>query len=348
MEALQCYDRATVPPIEYSGRAYLLLALHLQRMSEVELARKAFRDGVSQFKTDAKLMQAWGLFESKSGNMRRARALINRAVKLDPSLRAVLRWKIFREDGPVTNRYISQAARVGRSSVIRASATTPAMLVRAPAIRYTVRTQNIGWRGRGCDGEDASKWYDREGERQGPPLNFWRQAADERLYEANMAVVRAAVGGGNLAEAVEELERRMSIRLPCLNRKLLGTWAVLSSGGRLPSPTATGDRLEVAARAIVELQRLTPPTEPSAHLQPDEPLQLRVTSERGEQCVQLRARRDAPPFPSEAGVPLGLRHISFLSDYLLVGHTEPDGAVEVWMRVREEWNAPSHGPYAPQ
>ena len=51
---------------------------------------------------------------------------------------------------------------------------------RLPPCAYTVPVQNLGWRGRAERGEDPAKWYDAEGERKGPPMNYWRQAADER------------------------------------------------------------------------------------------------------------------------------------------------------------------------
>jgi len=77
----------------------MLLALHFQRLDEHGLARAAFIEGVASFRTDAKLLQAWGLFESKQpGNKARAKKLLQRAVHLDPSLSGVLRWKIFVKD----------------------------------------------------------------------------------------------------------------------------------------------------------------------------------------------------------------------------------------------------------
>ena len=45
---------------------------------------------------DAKLLQAWALFESKHGNMDRAVRLLQRAAKVDRAAIGALRWKVFR------------------------------------------------------------------------------------------------------------------------------------------------------------------------------------------------------------------------------------------------------------
>eukprot|EP00966_Prymnesium_polylepis_P019489 449444-Prymnesium_polylepis.1 len=113
-------------------------------MCEFELARLAFSEGIAQFRTDAKLMQAWGLFESKQGNLDRAKRLLQRAVALDPSLAAVLRWKIFREAQPVTPHTLADGCHVlphsRRHSPVQASAlamNTAWVHVATPVIRYT-------------------------------------------------------------------------------------------------------------------------------------------------------------------------------------------------------------------
>ncbi|CAM9701644.1 unnamed protein product [Chrysoparadoxa australica] len=76
---------------------YLLLALLEQKSGRVEAARTAFREGVTRCPTQAKLVQAWALFESKHGPMKRALALAKRCVELDKSLAGILRWKMFRD-----------------------------------------------------------------------------------------------------------------------------------------------------------------------------------------------------------------------------------------------------------
>ncbi|CAM9222526.1 unnamed protein product [Phaeothamnion confervicola] len=77
------------------AQSYLLLGLLEQKEKRPHNARAAFREGCARCPRCARLYQAWALFESKQGNLRRARQLIERAVRLDASLKDVLRWRIF-------------------------------------------------------------------------------------------------------------------------------------------------------------------------------------------------------------------------------------------------------------
>jgi len=90
------------------AQTYLLLALHCQRMGDVEAARAAFREGAERFEADAKsrgcsdcrahaskLYVSWGLLESKQSNLELAWLLLAKAVRLDRSNVPVLRWKIW-------------------------------------------------------------------------------------------------------------------------------------------------------------------------------------------------------------------------------------------------------------
>ena len=106
-DACECYELIARCEFERGdeqsvGRAFLLLALTQQRRGETELARRAFQRGIALHRTDARLMQAWGLFESKHGSMSRALRLLRRAVALDPSLSPVLEWHIFRPPATAT------------------------------------------------------------------------------------------------------------------------------------------------------------------------------------------------------------------------------------------------------
>ena len=89
-----------------TSKSHLLLVLHLQRCgacSEEEI-RDAFRKGVKWDPSNAKLLQAWALYESKNDNMHRAVFLLRRAARMDPaSLPGALRWKRFREYNRVFN-----------------------------------------------------------------------------------------------------------------------------------------------------------------------------------------------------------------------------------------------------
>ena len=67
----------------------------------------------------ARLYQSWGLLESKQGHSARAFALVMRAVKLDPSLSGVLRWRMWNPLQPgdyrwpeqITDRVVSKTIR---------------------------------------------------------------------------------------------------------------------------------------------------------------------------------------------------------------------------------------------
>lgn len=85
----------------------LLLALLLQRQGEVKETRATFvrffrlvttsSDGMKECTCSAKVLQAFSLFEMKQNNVKKAYALAQIAVKLDPELVPVLNWKQFRD-----------------------------------------------------------------------------------------------------------------------------------------------------------------------------------------------------------------------------------------------------------
>lgn len=62
--------------------------------------------------TCVRMPQAWGLNELQAGNARSAVHLIRRGIKLDPSLKAVLRWKQVQAALAEVERW--QATRHGR------------------------------------------------------------------------------------------------------------------------------------------------------------------------------------------------------------------------------------------
>ena len=80
------------------SQSHLLLVLHLQRCgAPMELTREAFRRAVLFDPDGYQLVQAWALFESKHGNMKRAVHLLRRAAEIDSSAIGALRWRRFRE-----------------------------------------------------------------------------------------------------------------------------------------------------------------------------------------------------------------------------------------------------------
>ena len=80
------------------SKSYFLFALQVQRRDPT-LARELFFQGVRVNPMDARLLQAWGLFESKQGRRKRAQMLVKRSVQLEPKNKPVLRWKCLFPDG---------------------------------------------------------------------------------------------------------------------------------------------------------------------------------------------------------------------------------------------------------
>lgn len=90
------------------AKTYLLLALHLQRIGDIDGARSAFREGAERFEADAEqrgcehcrseaaqLYLSWGLLESKQDKFEFAWLLVTKAVQLDQDKIGVLRWRIW-------------------------------------------------------------------------------------------------------------------------------------------------------------------------------------------------------------------------------------------------------------
>lgn len=85
----------------------LLLALHCQRMGDMQKTRDVFRnffrvavierDEQSECACSAKVLGAYALFEMKQGNVNRSLVIVQKAVEFDSSLKPVLEWKQFRE-----------------------------------------------------------------------------------------------------------------------------------------------------------------------------------------------------------------------------------------------------------
>jgi Tfp pilus assembly protein PilF len=98
--AEQLYWRA-IAQAPFDPRPYFLFALCCQRR-DCELARELFRAGVEASPQNARTLQAWGLFESKLGNMELAQRLLHRSVSLNPSFEPVLHWKPIFPTGPQT------------------------------------------------------------------------------------------------------------------------------------------------------------------------------------------------------------------------------------------------------
>jgi len=123
-----------------------------------------------------------------------------------------------------------------------------------PRVQYTVPSQVIGWKGRPEYGENSSLWYDGEGLRNGPPVNFWRQNADEKGYRKSMEAVAAVLDSAD-ESVLRQVESRMSIRYPMCNRKLFGEWLPLVVRGRRVG-LMLDDDCGVAVPATITIKRV--------------------------------------------------------------------------------------------
>jgi len=74
-------------------KLFLRLALLEQKRGDHMLVRRLFEMSLRANPTDAALLQAWGLFETKHGNTFRAVQLLLRSVALNPNNTPVLRWR---------------------------------------------------------------------------------------------------------------------------------------------------------------------------------------------------------------------------------------------------------------
>lgn len=130
--------------------------------------------------------------------------------------------------------------------------------IHMPKIQYTVPGMKRGWKENGV-------WMDEDGPRNGPPQNFWRQMGDERLYNDSIDLIQDLLKlkdyKGNAIESysaeqqdasvlqndilngmVERLERTNSIRIPTLNRLVLGDWAPIVRGGKVVAKSSTDNK----------------------------------------------------------------------------------------------------------
>lgn len=143
------------------------------------------------------------------------------------------------------------------------------IIAKIPKIQYTIPGMKLGWKENGV-------WMDEDGPREGPPQNYWRQNADERLHQSSVGFIEELVKGCSLAEkndilqndAVNEmilqLERTNSMRIPCLNRMVLGDWAPILRGGKLiASSSGEEESVDIPFRLHIQRsagQKLAPKT----------------------------------------------------------------------------------------
>ena len=140
-----------------------------------------------------------------------------------------------------------------------------------PKIQYTVPGMKRGWKENGV-------WMDEDGPRNGPPQNFWRQMGDERVYNDNIDLIQdllhlnsfegkiidnsgseeqdtGVLQNDMLNGMVERLERTNSIRVPTLNRLILGDWAPVVRGGKVIATSSTDEEKSAVFPYRFHIQR---------------------------------------------------------------------------------------------
>ena len=243
-------------------------ALLEQRVDNTTGARDLFKRGVRECPWEARVFCSWGLFENRAGHGSRvACALLQHAVSLDASIAPVLKWRMFSgvvdpnpsrrvprgSPGflaasaralPARRMAVRLAAQRGTSTgetALSGTATCDETSETTTATAATTETSkarpqprlNHGWK-------VGNTWYDADGERTGPPMNYWKTSLHEKLMSRDddlLRVARGVTGAMTTPSAlpsaadVEEtralladLERRNGISQTTRSSKLVGGW----------------------------------------------------------------------------------------------------------------------------
>jgi len=215
-----------------------------------------------------------------------------------------------------------------------------------PVIHWTVPGFKVGWR------DDEGNWFDEDGPRNGPPLNYWRQNADEREYNQAMGVADAVLSEYDIESEVKRLEKRSSVRKPSLSRKMLGRWAplLLSSRRIAYNDKPSDDGGDVGVPFVIEISRSDGRRfGPGNHygtfdlpLENGEELSISTTGgcEHDNNNVSAKIIADEANEPVDLGTvgqaQLQFGGITYVSDYVMI-QRRPDGAIDFFLRADESY-----------
>lgn len=255
--------------------------------------------------------------------------------------------------------------------------------VAMPKIQWTVPGMKRGWK-------EDEVWMDEDGPRNGPPQNFWRQVGDERIYNDNVELVQNLVKVNDFQEnrmgnttslsfeqtadgilrndlfdgMVARLEKTNSIRIPSLNRLILGNWAPIVRGGKVVANGNSGDAysVDIPYRFHIERttgQKLAPKTHYGTfdmHLEPEEQITVQEISSSNavnsfgvvEATSDKTENKLVEGYVNSIDGDLYLGGITYVSKYIMIMRQQPQQSeleggedrkgpkgpvTEIWMRV---------------
>jgi len=213
-----------------------------------------------------------------------------------------------------------------------------------PEIHFTVPGFKVGWR------DENGNWFDEDGPRKGPPLNYWRQMSDEVEHKRDMDALNNALAELDIEETVRTLEKRRSIRFPSLHRKLLGKWVpILVSGKCITSNDAPVDEdTSIEVPYTMEIFRTNgrkyAPKSPygifDLKLSRGEQLTAKVTNQK-DTIISHNFLADNSNEPMILGAvdedrPIYLGKITYMTDYIMIQRNQ-DGKVDFWLRADDSY-----------
>lgn len=221
--------------------------------------------------------------------------------------------------------------------------TKDIITISKPVIHWTVPGFKIGWQ------DDDGKWFDEDGPRNGPPLNYWRQSADQREYDAVMDAVDAVLQESDIESNIHSLERKNSARRPSLSRKMLGQWAPLLLSSRL----VTSSSVKPVGDGMMEVPFLLDISRSHGRkfgkrnhyglwdktLQNGEDLTISIAGKDATD-ISVEIVSDEKNEPMDLGS-LGQAQVQFggityVSDYAMIQRT-PEGATDFFLRVDDSY-----------
>lgn len=240
-----------------------------------------------------------------------------------------------------TNAGRSRVRRIYQTNSLASSATSlevpTSTCISLPAIHWTVPGYKVGWR------DSDGNWFDEDGPRNGPPQNFWRQAADEREYKIDIDAVNSVLSNSsaeNIEVIVKALEYRCSVRKPWLSRRLLGSWAPLLRCGVC---VAQKNIESIEAPFTVDVFRTngrklapkTPYGQFESALEVGEDITVE-TSNLISKTMSVKDNNEPVILGMLDDMPFCLGSISYITDYVLI-QRNPEGAIDFWLRCDDSY-----------